>query len=196
MSDIKDSKIGEKKILPITKNVTVKKESEFSKLKKQFFTEDVHSVKGYVLTNVIIPGIQRLLSDVVKNSIDWVIWGIKGNSNPSGIRNVSYTSYYSNQNRQPSYQQQAMQSASQTPGAYRVNEIIFNDRGEAEETLLRLKEEAERYGTVSVADFYDMVSIKHSFTDVKYGWSDLRSADIQRNRDGYSIRFPKVIVIE
>lgn len=182
-----------RKIDPITKQVIVKKESEIKKFKQQFFTEDAKSVKGHIFMSVIVPGIQRLISDVVKNGIDWLIYGVKGSGAQSGVRNVSYSSYY-DRNKQSA--PTIPNSAYNRSGIYAVNEVAFMDRGEAEEVLLRLREEVERYGMVSVADFYDMISQKHNYTDQKYGWRDLRDAEVIRVRDGYSIKFPKIIPLE
>jgi len=183
-----------RKIEPVTQKVTVKPESELKKFKHQFFTEDAKSVKGHIFLSVIVPGIQRLLSDIVKNGIDWLIYGVKGSSSQSGIKNVSYSNYYDrNKSTAPSVPSSAYHNKSTI---YAVNDVSFLDRGEAEEVLMRLREEADRYGMVSVADFYDMISQKHNYTDQKYGWRDLREAEIIRSRDGYSIRFPKILPIE
>ena len=187
--------VKEKKdITPITDQVVVKKESEVKKLKRQFFTEDATSVKGHIFTSVLVPGIQRLISDIVKNGIDWLIYGVRSPGQQSGIRNVSYSSYY-DRNRSGAMPT-VPSSAYNRPGAYAVNDVTFLDRGEAEQTLITLREEIDRYGVVSVADFYDNISVKHNYTDTRYGWRDLRQAEVIRNRDGYSIRFPKITPIE
>lgn len=51
----------------------------------------------------------------------------------------------------------------------------------------------DTYGMVSVADLYDLVGINGSYTDNKYGWTHLRSADVQRVRDGYLLKLPKAL---
>lgn len=191
-SNVSKDKLRETK--PVTTNVKVKRESEVSKFKKQFFAEDSKSVKGHILTTVLIPGIQRLMADAVKTGIDWLIYGSKGGLNRGGgARNVSYQNYYE---RNKGFGTSNSISTASRPGAYSVNEVTFNDRGEAEETLLRMKENVERYGVVSVADFYDMVGAKHAYTDNKYGWKSLDTVTVVRNGDGYSIQFPKSRPIE
>jgi len=180
----------DKKIEPITKAVVVKKESEFMKMKRQFFTEDARSVKGHLIQNVIIPGIQRLISDAVKSGIDWFIYGVRGSS-PSGARNVSYSNYY-DRTKPPSIPN----SNYNKPNAYSINDVTFTDRGEAEGVLMQMRDVIVKYGMASIADFYDMIYQKHTFTDNKYGWRDLKDADIFRVRDGYSIRFPKITALE
>ena len=49
------------------------------------------------------------------------------------------------------------------------------------------------YGLVSVADLYDLVGIAGSYTDNKYGWTDIRNASVVRVRDGYVIKLPRAL---
>ena len=54
----------------------------------------------------------------------------------------------------------------------------------------------DTYGLVRVADLKDLVGITGSYTDNRYGWTSLRSAEIVRVRDGYMIKMPRAVVIE
>ena len=54
----------------------------------------------------------------------------------------------------------------------------------------------EHYGIVSVADLYDLVGITGSYTDNKYGWTDIRTAQVVRVRDGYKIKLPRAIPLD
>ena len=49
------------------------------------------------------------------------------------------------------------------------------------------------YGTVSVADLYDLVGISGNYTDNKYGWTNIRNAEPIRVRDGYMLKLPKAL---
>ena len=53
----------------------------------------------------------------------------------------------------------------------------------------------ETYGLVSVADFYDLVGVTGDYTDNKYGWTDLRNANVIRVRDGYMIKLPRALLL-
>ena len=181
---------------PVTTNVVVKKESEAKRLGKKFFSEDDKTVGSHVVESVVIPSLQKLLSDAVKGAIDWLIYGSKGNKNSSGVGTISYGSYYNRSgyiNPTPVYTNPMLNNK---PTLYTVNDIIIADRGEAEEVLLRMKESINSYGMVSVGDFYDLVGQRANFTDQKWGWFDLRTADIIRVDGGFCIRFPKVQPIE
>ena len=53
------------------------------------------------------------------------------------------------------------------------------------------------YGIVSVADLYDLVGITGgSYTDNKYGWTNVHNASVIRVRDGYMIKMPKALPLD
>jgi hypothetical protein len=49
---------------------------------------------------------------------------------------------------------------------------------------------------VSVADFYDLVGVDGTYTDNKYGWTNIRNAYVNRVRDGYVIKLPRAISLD
>lgn len=163
----------------------------------KFFAADAKTVGTHVVESILIPSLQKLLSDSVKGAVDWFIYGSKGKSSPnSGPGTVSYSRYY--QQSTPAYYNggYAQPAPATRPGLYSVNEFKFEERGDAETVLMRMNESITRYGMVSVADFYDFIGQRCSFTDQKYGWYDLRPASVIRLDDGYAIQFPKAQPIE
>ena len=68
----------EKNIKPVTSKVTIKKQSEINKFGKKIFSEDAKSVGSHVIDSVVVPNIQKLITDIVKNAIDWLIYGVRG----------------------------------------------------------------------------------------------------------------------
>ena len=73
---------------------------------------------------------------------------------------------------------------------------MLNSRGEAEDVLMRMDELMETYGLVRVADLYDLVGITGNYTDNKYGWTNIRNAEIVRVNNGYMIRMPRAVPID
>ena len=177
---------------PVTTNVVVKKAKRFG---SRFFAEDAKTVGGHVVDSIIIPSAQKLLSDVVKGAIDWLIYGSKGAKPVSGPGQVSYTKYYTGGVGVPT-PTYGNPMASRPNTVYAVNDVMFNDVSEAEEVLLRMNELVAKYQMVSVADFYDLIGQKGAYTDTKYGWRDLRTAEVVRNYTGWSIRFPPAKPLE
>lgn len=80
---------------------------------------------------------------------------------------------------------------------YGVEEYIITDRYDAAQVLTTLTECADRYGMVSVADYYDLIKVSSNFTDNSYGWNHevISTARIVPIRGGYVIKFPPVEVL-
>ena len=195
-SGMNNSGLDPSKRKPIVSNAIVKKQNDPTKSTKKFFAEDAKTVGAHVVDSILIPSAQKLLSDVVKGAIDWLIYGKNGSQPKTGSGLISYGSYYNRSgviNPTPvSYGQPILNK----PTLYSVQEVIIPDRGEAEDVLINMREAVDTYGMVSVGDFYDLVGIKGSYTDQKWGWFDLKSTDIIAVNGGYIIRFPKIQAIE
>lgn len=189
---LKEQQTPERKAEPLAiAPVKVHKESSVSKFGKKIFTEDAKSVGSSLMDDVVIPGIKNFISNLIKTGVDAFIYGAKGSSRPSNGLGTVYTSYSSGV-RQVSN----TNSNYSRPTQYSVQDISFETRADAEEVLIAMNGSIERYGMVSVGDFYDMISQKCSYTDQKYGWKDLSGAEVVRVRDGFSIRFPRVIPLD
>jgi len=165
-----------------------KKKSDIRKFTDVFVSEDVNNVKSYILLEVLVPAIKKAISDIVTNGIDMLLYGETGKTKSNSTASkVSYRSYYDERNGRRDY------STVHTKTGYNYDDIILDNRGEAEEVLSRMDELISTYGLVSVADLYDLVGITGNYTDNKYGWTDIRSASVIRVRDGYMIKLPKAL---
>lgn len=166
--------------------VKVKKKNEMSKLKDVFISEDVANVKSYILMDVLVPAIKKAVSDIVTNGIDMILYGGNGRSkSQSGATKVSYRNYYDRRD----YDRPAP-APRMTPG-YGFADITVTNRGEAEEVIDRLRELVELYGIASVADLNELVGIQGNYTDNRYGWTSLNTAEAIRVHDGYLLKLPK-----
>ena len=187
----KENKPQEKRVTKVVAGtVKTRKKSKFAQFTEEFISEDAKNVKSYVLGEVLIPAIKKAISDIVTDGIDIILYGeSRRGSKRSTADRISYKSYYhrdSVRSREP----RALNYG------YTFDDIILNSRGEAEDVLSRMDELMETYGLVRVADLYDLVGITGNFTDNKYGWMNIRSAEIVRVRDGYMIKMPKAVPID
>lgn len=181
----RSKELAEKKVEKvITGTVKTKKKTDIQKFASIFVPEDVNSVKDYILMDVIVPLIKKAISDTVE-----VILYPGGKKSDSRASKISYREYYErDRDRRTNY------SVPRARSGYDYDDVIFDNRGEAEEVLSRMDELVSVYGTVSVADLYDLVGITGSnYTDNKYGWTDIRSAKVVRVRDGYTIELPRAL---
>ena len=178
----------EKKVEKVINGKVVKKTNNVRKLTDIFISEDVKNVKSYVVMDVLVPSIKKAVSDIVTNGINMILYGESGGRKSNS--NATYVSYnkYSDRDRRP--------ATDQARTAYSYDDIVLETRGEAEEVLSRMDELIDAYGVVSVADLYDLVGISCNYTDAKYGWFNIRSAEAVRVRDGYVLRLPRAVPID
>ncbi|MDD6639680.1 MAG: hypothetical protein PUE66_01585 [Erysipelotrichaceae bacterium] len=177
----------------VTGVVKTKKKSKISQAMDNFISEDAKNVKSYVFGEVLIPAIKKAISDIVTDGIDIILYGeARGRNKRSTADRVSYRSYYDDRGgRNRMNERQAIMA-----GSYSYDDIILSTRGEAEDVLSRMDELIETYGLVRVADLYDLVGITGNYTDNKYGWMNIRNAEIIRVRDGYMIKMPRAVPID
>jgi hypothetical protein len=178
----------EKKVEKVVSGVVrTKKKNEMQKLADVFISEDISNVGSYVLMDVLVPAIKKAVSDIITNGVDMILYGGSGGKSRGGSQasKISYRSYYDRSNdRRPI-------NDIRTRTRYSYDNIVLDNRGEAEEVLYRMDELVEKYGLVSVADLYDLVGISHDYTDNNYGWTNLGTACVVRVQDGYMLKLPR-----
>lgn len=177
----------------VTGKVVTKKKSGFSKFAGEFISEDAKNIKSYVIGDVLIPAFKKAISDIITDGIDIILYGGNGRSRSgrSNADRVSYRSYYDD--RRPS---DRLTTSRYSSNSYSYDDIILDSRGEAEEVLARMDELMDTYGLVRVADLKDLVGITGSYTDNKYGWTNIRNAEIVHVRDGWMIKMPRAVAID
>lgn len=178
--------VPEKKVEKvITGLAKSKKKTGLQKIMNVFVADDINDVKSYIIEDIVVPAAKDIILDAVK-----AVLGVNGRSGRSNTNSskVSYRKYFNDGNHRESA------GSTRTKTGYEYDDIVIDNRGEAEDVLLRMDELIATYGLVSVADFYDLVGITGNYTDNKYGWTDIRSATVVRaGRDGYMIKLPKAL---
>lgn len=179
----------------ISGTAKTKKKSEAKKFAEVFVSEDISRVKDFIFMDVLVPAVKKAISDMVRNGIDMILYGESGISKKSNgaTSNISYRNYYDNAARstsRPSYREPLSRST------YNYDDIILETRGEAEAVISQMDEIIATYGFAKVADLYDLVGVTGSYTDNNYGWTDIRSTQVIRTRDGYMIKMPRALPID
>ncbi len=181
-----ENALPEKRTEKVTNGVVKqRKKTGLSRAADTFLPGDVNSVKSYILMDVLVPSIKRAISDIVCNGINMLLGEPNRSRNGNNGTKVSYRSYYQDRDDKPTYNRPRAQAQ------YSYDDIIFDNRGDAEAVLDRMEELLDRFDVVSVADLFDLAGISCQYTDNKYGWTDLRSAHVERVRDGYIISLPR-----
>ena len=181
-----EAKQPEKKLTKVA-NAKLKKKSEIQKIAETFVAEDLNKVKNAVLMDVIVPAVKKVISDIVTNGIDMLLYGEVKHNKTTTTSKIGYNSMYNSQNQ--------ANAARVARSSYSYNDIILSSRGEAEEVLTQMNEIIGTYGVVSVADLCEIVGVTGEFTDNKYGWSDIRDAYVERSKDGYMLKLPRALPI-
>lgn len=184
----------EKKVEKVVRGkVKTKKKTEIRKFADVFIAEDAANVKSYILMDVLVPAVKKAISDIVQDGVSMILYGSANGGSKNRYGNASYVSYrsYSDRDRRDDRRNDYARNRSR----YDFDDIILDNRGEAEEVLTRMDELIDTYGIVSVADLYDLVGISCDYTDNKYGWTNIRNAEAIRVRDGYMLKLPKPLPI-
>lgn len=190
----KEGKVEEKVKIEkiVTKGVRKKKKSMMEKAGSAIFEGDAQNVGSNILWDVIVPAAKSLLSDIVKNGIEMLLYGGSESRDRSyrdrGKTYVSYERYYDREERG--------RKRPRNRATHDFNDIIFDSRSDAENVLTTLVDILESYDVVSVADFYELVGVESTYTDRNWGWESLGSAYVDRIRDGYIIHFPRTMPID
>jgi hypothetical protein len=174
----------------ISGRVVKKKKGFGEKFAESFLGNDRRSVGEYIIHDVLIPAAKDTIADMVKGSIEMFLFGERRGSRTSRERGKSYVSYSSYYKGDRDRERDDKRSRTNR-ARHDFDDIILETRGEAEEVLSQLVDLTEDYGMVSVADFYELVGEKANFTDEKWGWTNLRSATVDRVRGGYLIKLPR-----
>lgn len=177
--------------------VKTKEKSWGKRLKEMIFGDDVSSVTTYIFQDVLLPAAKSTLSDMVSGGIEMLLFGEARGTRPrrQGFGSqTSYGNYYKSENRDDSRRKREVTTRDRAN--HNFDDVILETRGEAQEVLNNLADLTQDYGMATVADLYDLVGITQSFTDTKYGWTDLSRATISRVREGYLLNLPKTIVLD
>lgn len=174
----------------VTGGAKTRKKSEVKKFAEFFVPKDTESVKSFILSDVVIPGIRNAIADVVSILLFGESGRVGGRKSGGGSR-VSYQKYYDD--RRDDRRDYARPRI--IPG-YDYDDIIFDERGDADLVLDQMESAIANYDFVTVADLYDLAGVTcRSYTANKYGWTDIRNAKVVRVRDGYILQLPRAIQI-
>jgi len=181
----------EKKLEKIISGKVVKKKKSFGKKVLEVFVgDDVTNVSSYVLYDVLIPAAKNTMVEMVQTGIEMMIFGEARSIRIKRDRNRSYVSYGSFY-KGDREREKPREVSKKSRARHDFDDIILESRGEAEDVLERLIDLVDRYDQATVADLYDLVGISSNFTDTNYGWTNLSSAYVSRERNGYLIKLPR-----
>lgn len=160
------------------------------KFKATIIGGTIRDTAGYMVEDVVVPAIRDMLFDAFEGGLHRMIYGDshrtrRGSSYPSSYSNVGHVNYQSMSTKpQATHQPAGRMFSRRARSSHDFGEIVLEDRREAQDVLDQMYEYLSRFGEVKVADLYDMVGIRTSHVDHKWGWTLLQGAKLVRTRDG------------
>lgn len=167
------------------------------RFKKTFIAGDSRMAFEYILVDVVVPAIQDTLIEAFQGGVERWIRG-EGPRHRRSYRSTGYGELghvdYQRMNagsRRPAAPPQRMMSR-RSRARQEFDELIIQSLQEAHEVIDRMFDILSRYGSVSVADLYELTGVQSAHTDMKWGWYDLRGAQAVRLRQGgYLLDLPE-----
>lgn len=178
----------------VSGKVTRRKKSALKRASESMFANDVEDIKKYLLLEVLKPAAKDTLSELVSRGLDMMLYENSRGSN-TRFRIGSRTGGYHNKYNQ-SERREKPKISQRDRRMLHFDDIILDERGDAEQVLDYLRRRIDDYEVATVADFYDAVEVTSDYTDTKYGWYDLDDAYVRRVRDGFQIVLPRAENIE
>lgn len=180
----------------VTGRVRKQKKGFFKRIGQTMFGDDTRSVGAYVLQDILIPAAKDLIVDTIRGGIEVAVYGERQSRNSrKGYTHYDKVSYRSG-DRDRERERDRREVSRSARARHDFDDIVLDSRGEAEDVRIHLLDLCDEYGQATVADFYDLVGVTSSFTDNKYGWTDLRSASVSRVKDGYLINLPRTELLD
>lgn len=179
-SNSKESTAHEK---VVTGEAITRKPSFMRRLGSTLFAQDIgeEDIKSYIVFDVIVPTIRDTIVDLTNNITEMIFYG-----SPRRVNNrrtstqkgkpyrVSYDGYYDEPKRSANTRQEYTD--------YR--DILLDNRKDAEDALIDIRNLAHHYNSVRVSELCEACGVSSNWTDNHYGWyeDDLKRVDIVRVR--------------
>lgn len=183
-----------KQIKPVAQARLKKGGRGIGRLKGAIVAETGRALLDYIMYDVIVPN----LKDAIAATVNRALFGDGRGYTVGGRGSSNRTDYtaYSRGRSDGSYRDPRRELSSRVKTQHNFDEVVFNDRAEADLVLERLMDLIDSYGVATVADFYDLAGVSTDYTDNNWGWERLGSAAIRRTRAGYILDLPRPITIE
>lgn len=174
--------------------VVAKPKSGLAQFFESFIAEDFGKVKDYVVKDLVLPTLKDTFWTIIVRGSERLLYGEAGHSpKNSKLPFVNYGGLFkSNTSQIPTG------SSTSSNNQYSVDNIILEDRGDAEKVLVAMKAYIENYGAVSISELYEFLGEPMGdFTTTRWGWRSLNTAGIMRTSNGgYKLDLPKPVSLK
>lgn len=186
----------------VTSTVQQRKKPLGKRFMETFGGGDAKGTASYVVAHILVPAAKDMLADAVTQGFERMIFGESRSgsrrpgrsSGPAGY--VAYNRMAATRGHSRD-REETREISRRARSTHEFDEIILDNRVEAEHVLEKLEEIIAQYGECTVSDLYDLVGVTSKHTDGKWGWSDLQDARVEFLRGGgYLLDLPRTAPIE
>lgn len=173
--------------------VTAKPKSGLAKFVETFLAEDLNKVKDYVYKDIIMPTIKDTIWTVIARGSERMLYGEAGHApKNSKLPFINYNGLF--KTNTPTQTPTVNSSSSQ----YSVDNIILEDRGDAEKVITAMNAHIAEYGEVSISTLYELIGEPiGDFMCTRWGWRSLNTAGIMRTSNGgYKLDLPRPVSLK
>lgn len=156
---------------------SLQKQSLSDKIKRAIFPGDIKDIKSYAWNQLIIPG----LKSGALALFEMALFGQVRRTARPGQTNYSYIS--TNGGTQGRSQVLSQRDRS----THNFQNIIFSTYQDAEEVIGTMIDIADRYGSVTVADFYSLCGQEPDWASQDWGWKGFQKLESKAIAGGYII---------
>lgn len=181
----------------VSGKVTRRKKTLGRRIKDLFSGDRASSVGSYVFEEILVPAAKDLLFEMVTGGTARAVFGTDRRQAARSTRNarLPQTRYDRMADPVGSHRNERRETE-RVRTTHDFDDIVFDNRGEAEDVLDHLIMLVDTYESATVDDFLELVGMTGEYTDQRWGWRDLRAASISRVRDGYTLNLPRTVAID
>lgn len=183
---------------PVVEGTIVRKQKKGlgKRFVEVFFSgETPRSVASNIAMQVVLPAARDMLFTSGRDALHRLLYPTGSDTRGSSWRSSGPVIAYNRYMQAPSAQQpQAQQRTTvshqgRTMGNY--DELVFPSRSHAEQVIDEMLLLLEKFGTVTVGDFFDLAGVSTEFPDRDHGWRSLQGvAPIPRD-GGFILNLPR-----
>jgi hypothetical protein len=162
------------------------------RIKEVIFGGEVNSAGRYIAGEVLLPAFRNLLVEATTKGIERMVYGDSAyDRRPTGNGYKPKFTYNNPINSSgPRRPQANLPDQPRQRPRHDDTEIIFGSRSDAELVLERLQDVIDQFQVTSMADLNEIVGLQTSHIDHKWGWENVRFAEIRQTRDGFVLNLP------
>lgn len=179
-----------------TKGAKIRKRGLGSRLVDTFIKEKPEEVRKYIIKEVVVPAIMDTIYDSVMSALGMTFWQKADRRRPSSGSSLGskFTNYSAIS--QPSIRKERTPAYGGSKGSLKsFDNLVFDSKGEAEDVRDSMIEALDRYGYLTVLEFYDIAQVTvDNFTDQNWGWKRDSIGQMKilgDSANGYYINLPR-----